>query len=419
VANFTFYTDLRSVTFSESGPKASWINAMRVGKHTHPLYGELDFTPDRLVRFAESVKARVRGIDPDIDYDHKLKTDEAAGWVKDAKVVGDQLMLLVEWTKTAADKIKEGAYRYFSPEFRDEWVDSKGQKFQDVIFGGGITNRPFLKDLLPLNLSELSFNSEENPMTEEEKALRRTLGLPEDASQADVNAKVVQLQSQPRRGDNDSTSTAHGPNAQVQNTPPATTIPGGPNDTRSTDQQVQDAHSAHPLAPGSALATSLSPAQLSELGAAGPIVKLLMEQQANTQRMLAEVTRQNQLAEVDRKLSEFSTGTRIVSPAALAEARKVLAVTPVALHEPVYAMLNTMRTGTGSVQLGETVGTSSYSSALSEENGMSATDIVEKRARALMDKDKDMSFSDATIKLLSEDASLFKAYQDESYLFKA
>jgi len=181
---FGYYADLRSVKLDERGN--SWIQAMRVGEYQHPRHGKLQFTLDRLMRFAESVKTKIRGIEPDIDYDHKMdpaRGHEAAGWVRDAKVEGDALYLLVDWTKTAAEKIKEGAYRYFSPEFQDTWTDAAGKVHRDVLFGGGITNRPFLKDLLPLNLSELSFAE---PTNKEEgvdpKELRKKLGLAEDAT---------------------------------------------------------------------------------------------------------------------------------------------------------------------------------------------------------------------------------------------
>src|SRR4051812_4413248 len=126
MARFGYYADLRGVQFAEGDKPKSWIMAMKVGEYTHPMYDKISFTRDRIQRFADSVKNKVRGIALDIDYDHKAdpaRGNEAAGWVEDAKVEGDSLMLLVEWTKTAAGKIKEGAYRYFSPEFQDEWTD--------------------------------------------------------------------------------------------------------------------------------------------------------------------------------------------------------------------------------------------------------------------------------------------------------
>jgi hypothetical protein len=134
-------------TFDEDDP--SWIHALALGKFNHPTHGEIEITPERVERFADNVNNRVRGIDIDIDYDHKAKDTAAAGWVRAAQSRDDGLWLQVDWTDRAKAAIKSKEYRYFSPEYRDEWNEHK-----DVLFGGGLTNRPFLKDLVPLNLSE-------------------------------------------------------------------------------------------------------------------------------------------------------------------------------------------------------------------------------------------------------------------------
>src|SRR5689334_15458589 len=110
-----YLVDLSTVQLSDGDSPSSWIQAMPLGKYQHPVYGEIDITPDRVQRFADNVKNKVRDTDLDIDYDHKATTGEAAGWVKDAEARADGLWVFVEWTKSAAQKIKERAYKYFSP----------------------------------------------------------------------------------------------------------------------------------------------------------------------------------------------------------------------------------------------------------------------------------------------------------------
>lgn len=153
--HFGYMVDLTGVEFAETsnGNPASWIQCMPLGKYEHPFFGSIEFTPERLQRFADSVTNNVRDTELDIDYDHKMTTGEAAGWVQKAEVRANEgLWIFVEWTQTAAAKIKEKAYKYFSPEFADAWKHPKtGATYQDVLFGGGITNRPFLKDILPLD----------------------------------------------------------------------------------------------------------------------------------------------------------------------------------------------------------------------------------------------------------------------------
>ena len=200
-----YLVDLRTVQLNDldSGNASSWIQAMPIGKYKHPVYGDIDITPERVMRFAANVNGGVRGQELDIDYDHKDKTNEAAGWVQQAEArlndpdpKNNGLWVLVEWVKDAKEKILSKAYRYFSPEFDDEWTHPvSGETFKDVLFGGGITNRPFLKGILPLNLSEKFAEvetEEHNMFTDEQRiALRKKFGLADDADDAAIIAAVV------------------------------------------------------------------------------------------------------------------------------------------------------------------------------------------------------------------------------------
>jgi hypothetical protein len=412
---FSYYADLGSIQLDESG--RGWIQAMRVGSYEHPRYGKLEFTLERLQRFAESVKRKVRGIDPDIDYDHKMdpaRGREAAGWVKDAKVDGNALWLLVEWTKTAADKIKEKAYRYFSPEFQTEWKDPQGNVHKDVLFGGGITNRPFLKDLLPLNLSELSFaepNAEEKKL--DPKELRKVLGLPEDASDEQVMERVQQnTQAAQRAGGTvnpDRLATTHAPNTPATSSP---TVPGGPNDDQKREGEQPPSGAPHP-----ASFPQQHQASLSEL-MADPKIVLLMEHIVKPlQAQLSELQQANVASGIEVKLSEFNTGNKILAPAVVNEFREVLKKTPVELHESIYAVMRKLRDGHGVVQLGETGGTAQPGMVLYE--GKSPMDIVDERVTKKLSENKDMDRVDALSQVFAEDPQLFTAYQEASYAFKA
>ena len=155
MANLSYFIDLRGVSLSEKD--LTWLHAMPVGTYDHPVYGELSFTSERLQRFADNVKNRIRKIDLDIDYDHKQdssKGSKAAGWIKDAEVRNDGLWIGVTFTERAKEEIDAGEWKYLSPEFQDHWTDASGTKYDDVLLGAGLTNRPFLKDLLPIAASE-------------------------------------------------------------------------------------------------------------------------------------------------------------------------------------------------------------------------------------------------------------------------
>src|SRR5688572_7814218 len=415
MARFGYYADLRGVTFSEGRKK--WIQAMKVGQYVHPTYGQISFRSDRIQRFADSVKKKVRGIALDIDYDHKAdpaRGNEAAGWVEDAKVEGDALYLLVEWTKTASEKIAEGAYRYFSPEFQDEWQDPTGITHRDVLFGGGITNRPFLKDLLPVNLSELTFAEKKNEGKGMDLAkLRKLYGLAEDGSQddqilarAESDRNAATTKSQPV----DRTATTHAPNNPASD--PQSKVNGLPLDA-TTATGVNDKGEM----------ITGDDVQLSELAKTNPLIRMMLaEREANNKR-LAELENQNKLAGIRMKLNEYQTGSHVIAPVILDQAAPLLAALPVQLHEKVYNLLGEVQKlgGGATIQLGEMGSTGNTSQRV---NGQSAVELAESRIADTRKKfteatGKEMSYADAMSDVFASDPALFKAYQDESYSFKA
>lgn len=96
----------------------------------------------------------MRGVDLAVDVDHN-PGGGAVGWFKELMVESGKLLAKVDWTKEGAQLIKGGKYRYFSPEFMFAWRDpATGKTAKNVLFGGSLTNRPFLKDMQPVAFSE-------------------------------------------------------------------------------------------------------------------------------------------------------------------------------------------------------------------------------------------------------------------------
>jgi phage I-like protein len=154
---FSTSIDLSDVQLAEGD--LTWLHTMNFGTYQHPKWGSIEFNAERLQRFAQNVKNKVRGIDLDIDYDHKedpAKGKMAAGWIKDAEVRGNGLWIAVEWTPEGWKSVQDKEYRYLSPEYQDEWKhNGTGETHRDVLFGAALTNRPFLKDLLPITMAEI------------------------------------------------------------------------------------------------------------------------------------------------------------------------------------------------------------------------------------------------------------------------
>lgn len=359
----SYLVDLSKISLSEGESPSSWIHAMTVGKYDHPVYGEIAFTEDRLQRFAKSVVNKVRDIEPDIDYDHKVHNGDAAGWVKNAEVRSDGLYLFVEWTKTAADKIKQKAYKYFSPEFLDEWTHPKSSTtFQDVLSGGAITNRPFLKDLSPLNLSEMLSGSEDPPERNDmdPKKFAELLGLAEGATEEQLLAKTKEF-------------------IEKANKPPV---------------QLSDADT-----------------ELKKLAETNPAIKLLMEQQKELREQNARTTATLRLSEVRGNVMTLSEELRakdVALPGAVIETlTKVLHETPDATGKIVLEMVKALGE-TGFVVLGEKG---------KARTGSTEADPIKQFSELVVKAQTDhkLSYTDAVSKVALENPDAYRAYAGASY----
>lgn len=357
-----FHADLSSITFEEvtktddSGTEvtvdASWVHSLSIGEFKHPLWGKISLTADRMKRFADSVNNKVRGVDIAIDYDH-FSDGAAAGWVQKAEARDNGLWMFVEWTKKAAEQIRNKEYRYFSSEFADEWEDAQGNEFQDVIIGGGLTNRPFLKNLLPVNLSELYGKplgkEKQLELTEQ---LRQALGLSEEATEEDALEAIKKL-SEPK---------------------PAPT----------PDPAIPVELSENPIVKGLI-------DQVSELKAA----RTLSEAKALTDKWTTK--------NADRKFS--------LPPAVQEDLETILVGGSTELNEKVTAFVEHILEN-GLVQLGE-IGTGSGRRKTGDDDE-SAVKAFNLKVKELMEGNESMAFADAYDTVARDNEELFHRYREET-----
>ncbi len=378
MSRFGYWVDLGHKAFEEG-----WIQALPVGDFDHPVYGTLNFTPERIQKFAANIKSRVRGIDPDVDFDHKEFSGKAAGWIKDAVARPEGLFVKVDWTEQGAQAIKAGEYRYFSPEFDDEWTDAAGVKHTDVLFGGALTNRPFLKDLLPVNLSEIITTKKANEggqMGPEQ--IRELLGLGKDATDDQVKAKIEELKA---------------PSPPAPPTPPTPPAPPTP--------------TPEPALTGAALSEAITKAL-----AGHPMLKDLEE----IKRKMGETERAQQFAETRQRLeriSATSNGRQYVLPPAVidAVAEGSALSDPSAMAKKFVDAIESFGK-VGFVELGERGRTrngqeKSATQQLSEL--VSAT-----QARHLQTTGKALSNTDAIQQVVRTNPELYLAYRQDSYAGK-
>src|SRR3990167_3879235 len=152
---YYYLTDISDIQLEEKdGKKTSWIEVFREGSWKHPLHGIIKGTKKLFNDFIDNWKNNILGREIALDKTHD-PSEGATGWIKDMRIKEDRLLALVEWTPWGIELIEQKGFRYFSPEYRDVYVDKEsGKEHKNVLFGGALTNRPFLTDLAPIVLSE-------------------------------------------------------------------------------------------------------------------------------------------------------------------------------------------------------------------------------------------------------------------------
>lgn len=159
VANeYTGYGDsvnvFSEIEFAEGNSKGTWIQVLRYGEWDHPVYGKVKVDNNTFSRLVQHFNEGVRGIDIAVDTEHK-EDKGASGWIKKLDPRPTGLWAFVEWTKKGWSLIKDKVYRYISAEFSPAYEDPETkQSFKDVLVAVTLTNRPFIKRMAPVLLSE-------------------------------------------------------------------------------------------------------------------------------------------------------------------------------------------------------------------------------------------------------------------------
>lgn len=368
--HYSFLIDLHGISLDES--QTTWMQAFPFGTYEHPLYGTIKMDADKAARMAFNIKSNVRGQDLDIDYDHKERDGIAAGWISDAEVRTNGLYLKVSFTDRAKAHLAAKEYKYFSPEYADEWEDPRNKtKYQDVLLGGALTNRPFLKGILPINLSEMTMPTPPKGDSKvDPKLIRQFLGLAETATDDEVVAKL-------KEG------------------PPKVDTPA--NEPKLTEPDPT----------------------LVKLAESNPAIKAMLDAQAAQTAQLAEQAKQigvlaaaNRLSEINQSLSDLSTTKYTIAPAAETKLREALIAAPRALSDKIIEAAKELIGGV--VELGERGGRPA--AEREETNGVSAfLSEVDKMVKASEDK---MNVTDAASFVAANDPDLYDDYRKGSYAWE-
>jgi len=188
--------DLNEIKLDEKGQVPNRVQVLRVGNFKHPSYGKFSITPVVLAEMKKNFDDKVRGIDTAFDYFHN-SDKEASAWVDSLELSedGNELWATVTWTPTAQKKLAERELRYFSPDFAFQWSDPEsGKKFSNVLFGGGLTNRPFVKEMQAIVAAETDANANAEKLAQDKK-LAETKGK-KQMTPEEMKAQCDALQKQ-------------------------------------------------------------------------------------------------------------------------------------------------------------------------------------------------------------------------------
>jgi phage I-like protein len=378
---FGYVTDVGDIKFDDD-TLSSWIQLMPLGSYKHVLHGQIDITPDKVKKFEDNFRKNVRGIPLDVDYDHKAHDGKAAGWIQDIQDRGlDGLWGLVKWTQPAYQSLKAGEYKYFSPEFQDEWEHPQEGTFENVLFGGAITNRPFLKDIQPINLHEVIRASEGGPVVDPKK-LREMLGLKEDATEEEV-------------------ATALATAAAATNKPDPATPPTPPAPTPPAPAPSEPAPGSGD--PGTPPAPTPQPAQLSDTAT----VKQLTETVAVMQKQLDEQAAARRLSEVKLGFSQMTEGKKFaLAPAVVNKAQQLTVQLSEDKGNTFMGLLKEILDG-GLIELGERGGRPDPASGNADPRKV-LDDLVTKK---LTETDGKLQYVDALELVYAENPSLYESYR--------
>lgn len=129
---------------------------LRVGAFKHPKYGIVQITKDIMFSFVKNFKDNAKRVKLAVDFGHDAG-GKAAAWFKDVHFdeKSGVLNVIPKWTPGGKDAVKNEDYLYLSVDFDLEYEDNEsGKKFGPTLNGAGLTNRPFIKGMESIQLSE-------------------------------------------------------------------------------------------------------------------------------------------------------------------------------------------------------------------------------------------------------------------------
>lgn len=155
----------------------TWQLLVPFGRWSHPKYGTVDHTPERVKAYHDNFQAGLlrQGEDGRLPFgiDHHDGLG-AAGWIKDTRLTDGGLEARVSWTPQGVKAIAEEEYPFVSPDILDDFQDPETQRqHTDVLKGASLVMRPFFKRLPQVTLKQFADSPEPTVLWEDLSLLQR------------------------------------------------------------------------------------------------------------------------------------------------------------------------------------------------------------------------------------------------------
>jgi hypothetical protein len=160
------FTEIGGVDFSGE-KKSTWHPIAMAGTWKHPRHGDVKITHADLMALANNFDNKILGQDVPVDEGegHEVSKDGAYGWLEQVKVVGDELVGLIQWTDLGVDAVSNERYRYVSPRLyvdgRTKIDTATGKKLENVLASVSLTNHPIFSGQPKLTVDMSEYSSED------------------------------------------------------------------------------------------------------------------------------------------------------------------------------------------------------------------------------------------------------------------
>lgn len=169
-----FISDRVDARLLAEGKKTVFVTLTRTGNFYDPRYGDFEITRDMLLSMVGNFDADAYGQKIMLDVAHN-HGNGGAGIFNRLFVDGNKLRGEVELTEYGIEAVTKKGFIYLSAEFKENFIDNESRKeWGPTLLGAGLTTRPVIKRLDPIQLSEESAGDTPTYLSERVKKLLST-----------------------------------------------------------------------------------------------------------------------------------------------------------------------------------------------------------------------------------------------------